>query len=151
MLKGFREFISRGNVVDMAVGVVMGAAVTSIVNSIVDNLINPLIAMIFGHPDMSSMLCIRFNGATISFGAILNSVINFLLIAVAVYFCIVVPMNKFREAGANALKKVMHKDGTAADAAAAEAEDTRTPDEMQLELLGEIRDLLKAQQGGQTK
>lgn len=147
MLKGFREFISRGNVVDMAVGVVMGAAVTSIVNSIVDNLINPLIAMIFGHPDMSSMLCIRFNGAVISFGAILNAIINFLLIAIAVYFCIVVPMNKFREAGSSALKKVMHRDGETEDA----EEDTRTPDEMQLELLGEIRDLLKEQQGGQLK
>ncbi len=149
MLKGFREFISRGNVVDMAVGVVMGAAVTSIVNSIVDNLINPLIAMIFGHPDMSSMLCIRFNGAVISFGAILNSVINFLLIAIAVYFFIVVPMNKFREAGSNALKKVMHKDTD--DAAANAEEDTRTPDEMQLELLGEIRDLLKEQKDAQLK
>ena len=52
MLKGFREFIATGNVIDMAVGVVMGSAVTAIVTSIVDNFINPLIAMIFGKPDM---------------------------------------------------------------------------------------------------
>lgn len=143
MLKGFREFISRGNVVDMAVGVVMGSAVTAIVNSIVANLINPLIAMIFGHPDMSSMLCITFNGATISFGAILNAIINFLLIAVAVYFCIVVPMNQFRKAGSDALKKVLKRDG-AADAKDEDAEEAeKTPEELQLEMLAEIRDLLK--------
>ena len=61
MIDGFKKFISRGNVIDMAVGVVMGAAVTAVVNSIVDNLINPLIAMIFGKPNMDGLLAFTFN------------------------------------------------------------------------------------------
>lgn len=136
MIKGFRDFISRGNVVDMAVGVVMGGAVTGIVNSIVANFINPLVAMIFGKPDMSDLLKFTFNGATISFGAVLTALINFLIIAVAVYFCIVLPMNKIKEMTAKA----------EADKAAEEAAAPAAPsqDELQLQTLQEIRDLLKA-------
>ena len=88
-LGGFKKFISRGSMIDMAVGVVMGSAVTTVVNSIVDNLISPLIGMIGGVPDMSGVLTITFNNSTISFGAILNAIINFLLIGVAVYFCVI--------------------------------------------------------------
>ena len=95
-IKGFKKFISRGSMIDMAVGVVMGSAVTTVVNSIV----NHLIGMIGGVPDMSGVLTITFNGATISFGAILNAIINFLLIGVAVYLCIVLPINKLRDMGA---------------------------------------------------
>ncbi|OTA25447.1 mechanosensitive ion channel protein MscL [Alloscardovia macacae] len=136
MIKGFRDFISRGNVVDMAVGVVMGGAVTAIVNSIVENFINPLVAMIFGKPDMSDLLKLTFNGATISFGAILTALINFLIIAVAVYFCIIVPMNKLKDFTAKA----------EADKGAEEAAAPATPsqEELQLQTLQEIRDLLKA-------
>lgn len=97
VFEGFKEFISRGNTLDMAVGVVMGNAVTAIVKSLVSNFLNPLIAMIFGKPDMSGLLQIHFNGATISFGAILNDILNFLLVALAVYFCVIVPINKFRD------------------------------------------------------
>lgn len=97
VFEGFRDFISRGNMIDMAVGVVMGNAVTQIVTSLVKNLINPLIAMIFGKPDMGSMLQIRFNHATISFGAILNDLLNFFLVAAAIYFCIILPINKLRD------------------------------------------------------
>ena len=100
-IKGFKKFISRGSMIDMAVGVVMGSAVTTVVNSIVNHLISPLIGMIGGVPDMSGVLTITFNGATISFGAILNAIINFLLIGVAVYLCIVLPINKLRDMGAN--------------------------------------------------
>lgn len=128
MIKGFKDFISRGNVVDMAVGVVMGGAVTAVVTSIVENFINPLVAMIFGKPDMSDLLKFTFNGATISFGAILTALINFLIIAVAVYFFIVLPMSKL-------------KDMTAKQEAAAEP----SAEEVQLATLQEIRDLLKAQ------
>ncbi len=96
VFEGFKEFISRGNTLDMAVGVVMGNAVTAIVKSLVSNFLNPLIAMIFGKPDMSGLLQVHFNGATISFGAILNDILNFLLVALAVYFCVIVPINKFR-------------------------------------------------------
>ncbi|WP_018143375.1 large conductance mechanosensitive channel protein MscL [Alloscardovia criceti] len=135
MLKGFRDFISRGNVVDMAVGVVMGGAVTAVVTSIVQNFINPLVAMIFGKPDMSDLLTFTFNGATISFGAILTALINFLIIAIAVYFCIVIPMNKVKDMAEKRAKKE-------------EAEEEKKPstEEIQLETLKEIRDLLQKQQ-----
>lgn len=129
-IKGFKKFISRGSMIDMAVGVVMGSAVTTVVNSIVNHLISPLIGMIGGVPDMSDVLTITFNGATISFGAILNAIINFLLIGVAVYLCIVLPINKLRDMGANE-----------------EAENTEpTTEEQTLAVLQEIRDELKRTQ-----
>ena len=129
-IKGFKKFISRGSMIGMAVGVVMGSAVTTVVNSIVNHLISPLIGMIGGVPDMSGVLTITFNGATISFGAILNAIINFLLIGVAVYLCIVLPINKLRDMGANE-----------------EAENTEpTTEEQTLAVLQEIRDELKRTQ-----
>lgn len=110
MFEGFREFISRGNMIDMAVGVVMGSAVTSVVTSIVKNLISPLISMLFGKTDMSRLLSFSVNGATVSFGAILDSLINFLLVAAAVYFCIIIPLNKFYEFGSKiSLPKIIKK------------------------------------------
>lgn len=93
MLKGFKEFISRGNVVELAVGVIIGAAFKSIVDSLVDNIINPLIGMIFGKPDFSNMLIFAINGSELKFGALFTSVINFLIIAFALYFFLVLPMN----------------------------------------------------------
>lgn len=129
-IKGFKKFISRGSMIDMAVGVVMGSAVTTVVNSIVNHLISPLIGMIGGVPDMSGVLTITFNGATISFGAILNAIINFLLIGVAVYLCIVLPISKLRDMGANE-----------------EAKNTEpTTEEQTLAVLQEIRDELKRTQ-----
>lgn len=129
-IRGFKKFISRGSMIDMAVGVVMGSAVTTVVNSIVNHLISPLIGMIGGVPDMSGVLTITFNGATISFGAILNAIINFLLIGVAVYLCIVLPINKLRDMGANE-----------------EAKNTEpTTEEQTLAVLQEIRDELKRTQ-----
>lgn len=120
LFQGFREFVSRGNMIDMAVGVVMGTAVTGVVNSIVRYLINPLIAMIFGKPDMGGLLAFTVNGATVSFGAILNQLINFLMVAAAVYFCIIVPLNKFHEFGAKirvprAISKVLRLKGKDSD------------------------------------
>ncbi|EGL14757.1 large conductance mechanosensitive channel protein [Gardnerella vaginalis 315-A] len=103
MFNGFKKFIARGSVIDMAVGVVMGGAVTAVVNSIVKNIINPLIAIIFGKPDLDGVLTITINGATISFGAVIGSVLNFLIIATAVYFFIVLPINKLREMSVNFL------------------------------------------------
>ena len=64
-LNGFKKFLSRGSMIDMAVGVVMGSAVTAVVNSIVDNLISPLIGMIGGVPDLSGLLTITFNNSTV--------------------------------------------------------------------------------------
>ena len=63
MFEGFKKFIARGNMIDMAVGVVMGGAVTTVVNAIVNSVINPFIAMIFGKPNMDGLLAITFNGA----------------------------------------------------------------------------------------
>lgn len=107
----FKQFISRGSMIDMAVGVVMGSAVTTIVNSIVNNLISPLIAMIFGKPDLSGLLTITYRNATISFGAVLTALLNFFLIALAVYFCIILPINKLRQIS-RAASGVKDKPGT---------------------------------------
>jgi large conductance mechanosensitive channel len=99
MLKGFREFVMRGNVVDLAVAVVMGAAFGAVVNSLVANIITPLVAAIFGKPDFSA-LNLTINGATIAYGSFLNAVISFLLVAIAVYFFIVAPMNTLKKLSA---------------------------------------------------
>ncbi|GGH13392.1 large conductance mechanosensitive channel protein MscL [Silvibacterium dinghuense] len=93
MLKGFRDFILRGNVIDLAVAVVVGAAFTNIVNSLVKNLLNPLIAAIVKKPDLS-FLKLDLNGSNITYGTFLNDVISFVLIAAAVYFFFVLPINK---------------------------------------------------------
>jgi large conductance mechanosensitive channel len=92
MLKGFRDFILRGNVIDLAVAVIIGAAFTSIVNSLVADIINPLIAAIVGKPDFSA-LTLTINGGVIKYGNFLNAAISFFLMAVVVYFFIVLPIN----------------------------------------------------------
>lgn len=93
MLKGFRDFVLRGNVIDLAVAVVIGAAFTGIVNSLVKDIINPLIAAIFKKPDFS-YLVLEVNGGKITYGNFLNQLISFLLIAASVYFIFVLPINK---------------------------------------------------------
>ena len=92
MLKGFRDFILRGNVVDLAVAVVIGAAFSAIINALVADLINPLIAAVVHKPDFSA-LTLNVNGGVIKYGDFLNAVISFLLIASAVYFFVVLPIN----------------------------------------------------------
>jgi large conductance mechanosensitive channel len=92
MLKGFRQFMMRGNVIDLAVAVVIGAAFGAVITSFVTNIITPLIAAIVGKPDFSA-LNLNVNGAVISYGIFLNALISFLLIAGAVYFFMVSPMN----------------------------------------------------------
>jgi large conductance mechanosensitive channel len=95
---GFKEFVMRGNAIDLAVGVVIGAAFGAVITAIVDYLINPLIAAIFGAPDLTRLWDISLrNDAVISVGGILNALLTFLLIAFAVYFVIVLPMNKLAE------------------------------------------------------
>ena len=93
MLKGFKEFISRGNVVELAVGVIIGAAFKNIVDALVDGIINPLIAAVIGKPDFSDAFILTLNGTDVKFGVLITAVINFILMAFAIYFCIVVPMN----------------------------------------------------------
>lgn len=93
MFKGFRDFLMRGNVIDLAVAVIIGAAFTAIVNSFVADLLNPLIAATVGKPDFS-YLVLHVNGGVIKYGNFLNAVISFVLVAGVVYFAIVAPVNK---------------------------------------------------------
>jgi large conductance mechanosensitive channel len=94
MLSGFRQFVFRGNVVDLAVAVVIGGAFGAVVTALVKDLLTPLIAAIVGSPDFSA---IRFtvNGSQFLVGDFINAVVAFLLIAAAVYFFVVAPVNAF--------------------------------------------------------
>jgi large conductance mechanosensitive channel len=96
MFKGFREFIMRGNVVDLAVAVVIGAAFGAVVKAFVDNIITPIIAAIFGQPDFSGLF-FTVNGSVFKYGLFINALISFLLIALVIYYVVVVPMNKMAE------------------------------------------------------
>jgi large conductance mechanosensitive channel len=92
MLKGFREFLFRGNVVDLAVAVVIGGAFGGIVTALVKDLLTPLIAALVGKPDFSA-LTFTVNNSKFLYGDFLNAVVSFVLIVAAIYFFIVVPMN----------------------------------------------------------
>jgi len=137
MIKGFKEFILRGNVIDLAVAVVIGAAFTGIVNAIVDGLINPLIALVFQAESLNSIVweVPNLQGTTTAFGIgmSIGSIINFLAVAVVVYFVFVYPMNHFK-ARAEARRKID------------QPEEAPLPTEV--ELLAEIRDALKARPSG---
>ena len=124
----FKEFISRGNVIDMAVGIVVGGAFTSIVNSLVNDILTPVINMLTGKADVSD-LSVQIGSATLNYGLFIQAIINFLIIAVAV-FALVKAVNTVRNL--SILKKKEDEE------AAAPAGPT------QEELLAEIRDLLKA-------
>src|SRR5690625_4598793 len=115
----------RGNVIDLAVAVVIGTALTAVVDRIVTGIINPLIAMLGGQPSLGS-ITITINNAVFQIGAVLDALITFVVIAAAVYFVIVVPMNKLIE---------RRQAGLEPEPVTAEAE-----------LLTEIRDLLKERQ-----
>lgn len=139
MLKGFRDFILRGNVIDLAVGVVIGAAFTGLVTAFSDAIINPLLN-IFGDAEVGEGWKIPVipgrPETALDLGMLVSAAINFLLIAAVVYFLIVAPMNKLNE-----MQK--RKQGIPEDVAA--------PTET--ELLTEIRDLLAGQspeQAGST-
>ncbi len=121
LLKEFRDFIMRGNVVDLAVAVVLGAAFGAVVAAFVENLLTPLIAAIFGEPDFSR-LTFTVNGSVFRYGAFINAVITFALIALAVYFLVVRPYNAYR--------------------ARKQAEEPGEPTD-EVRLLTEIRDLLE--------
>lgn len=96
VLTGFREFIARGNVVDLAVAVVIGAAFTALVTSMVEDLLTPIIAAIIGEPDFSA-LSFTINGSKFTYGNFINALIAFLSVAAAVYFFVVAPMNAYKE------------------------------------------------------
>ena len=92
MLKGFKEFIFRGNVLDLAVAVVIGAAFGAVVTALVKDLITPLIAAIVGKPDFSAIK-FTINGSVFLIGDFINAVVSFLMIAAAIYFFVIVPTN----------------------------------------------------------
>ena len=92
MLKGFKQFMLRGNVLDLAVAVVMGAAFGKVVTALVEDLINPIIAAAVGKPDFSQ-IAFTVNGSTFKLGDFINALVSFVLIAAAVYFFVVLPVN----------------------------------------------------------
>ena len=97
MIQGFKDFIARGNAIEMAVGIVLGLAFTEVINAVVDGLITPIIAAIGGKPDLTQLWMFDVNGAVFSIGLILGAIINFLIVAAALYFVIVLPLNKLAE------------------------------------------------------
>lgn len=126
MLKGFKEFILRGNVIDLAIAVVVGAAFTGIVTQLTKSFIQPLI-QVFGGGGIHGGAFI-IHGVAFDWAAFINSIINFLIVAAGLYFIIVVPVNR--------IAAHRHRQ----DAAAAPA-----PDPEDVQLLREIRDLLRKQ------
>lgn len=138
MLKGFKEFIMRGNVIDLAVAVVIGAAFTAIVNALVEGLLNPALGALFNADSLKTAWVLEIptlsggEPAKLMFGAVLAAVIQFLLVAAAVYFALVMPVNKLKER-AEARR----------EAGQPKPEDPIT----ELDLLTEIRDLLAKTEG----
>jgi large conductance mechanosensitive channel len=136
MLKGFKEFILRGNVIDLAVAVVIGAAFGAIVNGLVTGIFNPLISLIFDSSDIAKA-GITLRAATdadhpaviLAWGAVISAIIQFLLTAAAIYFGLIMPMNY--------IKKLQLRRKPAEEAPAEPPALTET------ELLEQIRDLLK--------
>ena len=92
MVKEFKQFIARGNVIDLAVGVIVGAAFTAIVNSLVKNIINPLLGLLVGRIDLSNLV-FKIGESTFRYGSFINSIINFMIIAFVI-FLIVKVINK---------------------------------------------------------
>jgi large conductance mechanosensitive channel len=135
VLKGFKEFILRGNVIDLAVAVVIGAAFTAVVNSIVENIFNPLIGALFSADSLKNAIDIPIGDATIKLGAVLGAIITFLIVASVVYFVFVMPMNLLKER---------------ADARRQAGEVKPEDPETELTVLAEIRDLLAAERGAGT-
>jgi large conductance mechanosensitive channel len=91
-MKGFKQFLMRGNVVDLAVAVVIGGAFGAVVDALVKNLFTPFIAGLVGTPDFSG-IAVTFGGSKILIGAFLNALVSFILVAAAIYFFVVMPMN----------------------------------------------------------
>ncbi|MDO4241368.1 MAG: large conductance mechanosensitive channel protein MscL [Microbacteriaceae bacterium] len=135
MLTGFKNFIMRGNVVELAVAVVIGAAFSAVVDKIVKAVINPLISAVFKADQLDSALVVELpGGSQLLFGAVIGAILNFIIVAAVVYFAIVLPMNKVAE-------KAAQRRG-----AGEEENDKLSPEEAQEQLLREIRDLLASKQ-----
>ncbi|MFC6258533.1 mechanosensitive ion channel protein MscL [Kocuria sp. CNJ-770] len=127
MLKGFKDFIMKGNVLDLAVAVIVGAAFAQVVNAMVEAVLMPGISALVGSPNFDSFAVVSLNGNDIRFGVLLTALVNFLLVAAAVYVAVVLPMNRVLEARNRRL-------GIDPDVEEADA---------QVQLLTEIRDELR--------
>lgn len=126
MLNGFKKFILKGNVIDLAVAVIIGAAFSSVVDALVKSVMMPLISLLVGEPNFDNFLAF----GDVRFGVLLTAVVNFLLVAAAIYFVIVVPMNHM-------IERRNRKLGINQDVKEEAAEDP------QIALLTEIRDALQ--------
>ncbi|NUP52193.1 MAG: large conductance mechanosensitive channel protein MscL [Catenulispora sp.] len=124
MLSGFKKFMMRGNVVDLAVAVVIGTAFGAMVNSLVKDIIMPLITAIFGDQDYSDLKWI-VNNSELRYGNLITAVINFLCVGLAIYFLIVAPINSYNERRKRRGVEVREE-----------------PEESEKELLASIRDIL---------
>lgn len=136
MLEGFKKFIMRGNVMELAVAVIIGGAFTAIITAFTSGIVEPLLAAVGGSPEFGLGFHLREgNDATfVDIGAVLTAAVNFLIIAAVIYFIMIMPMNKL--ADLNARRKGIEPE----EAAATETE-----------LLAEIRDLLVEQRGGEAE
>jgi large conductance mechanosensitive channel len=128
MLKGFKEFIMRGNVVDLAIAVVIGTAFAALVKAFVADILTPIVAAIFGQPDFSA-LSFTINKSHFLYGDLIDEAITFLSVAAAIYFFVVVPLNRIAQRRAKGIPP---------------APEELPPD---IALLTEIRDLLANQEG----
>jgi len=126
MLKGFKDFLAQGNVMDLAVAVIIGAAFTQVVTALTDSVLMPLISALVGSPNFDEFAKVTINGNEIAFGVFLTALVNFLLVAAAVYFLIVMPMNKLLTMRRHEVE-----------------DDDETPED--IALLREIRDALTSQ------
>lgn len=124
MIKEFRDFLLRGNVVDLAVAVVIGAAFAALVNSLVADVLTPIVGAIIGKPDFSN-LSFTINGSEFNYGNFLNALIAFLSVAAAVFFFVIKPMNTLNRMRGASSEEVANE----------------------IELLTEIRDELRSQRG----
>lgn len=126
MLKGFKDFLMRGNVVDLAVAVIIGAAFSLVIAGLREGLIDPLIAAVVGKPNLESVGEFTLNKAEFSIGLALAPLVNFVMIAAVIYLLVVIPLNKVAERRAREIEP-----------------ETKAPKEEVL-LLTEIRDSLRA-------
>jgi len=122
MMQEFRDFVAKGNMIDIAVGFIMGAAFTALVGSLVEKVLMPIVAIPFGEPNFDAIVW-TVNGSEIMIGAFITAIVSFLLVAIGVFFFIVKPYNAYRT----------RLDTTTGDAPAGPSE---------IELLTEIRDAL---------
>ncbi|RIY32401.1 large-conductance mechanosensitive channel [Psittacicella hinzii] len=147
LFKEFREFALKGNVIDLAVGVVIGGAFGKVVSSLVSDIIMPLVGLLTGGISFKDMKWQVTDGVAITYGNFIDTIVNLIIIAAAIFF-VIKAMNKIRTLAENALKK---QEEVKAEEEKAEAEAEANKLTADQQLLTEIRDLLKARAQEQSK